>query len=522
MKQNQDVLNEGTQRTTGKSARDSNIQAALAVGDIIKSTLGPMGMDKMLIDSVGNVVITNDGVKILKEMEIEHPGAKLMLEVAKTQELEVGDGTTSAVLLCSSLLKESKELLQQSIHPNVIVSTYQRVLPYLQEMLLTHSKEISLEDKKVFSSVIQTAMVGKISENSREFLSELLLEILAFLQQEESSFSLKSLKIAKATGASIKDSQLISGIVLDKLAAHPNMPKKIQNAKVLLLDTPLEVRELDSDAKINVNSLEEYEAFLDSEKKYIHSLYEKIDSLGVAMVVCQKGIDDELAYHLAKKGILAIRRTRKSDMEKLSLALQVPIVSSHQDILEEHLGFCNLIEQKEVSGENYIFLEGCKNPKSLSLFLRASSKHLLDELERAIEDALGDMKSLISSRAVLAGGGAIDTQLYLEMLEYSKQFKGKQRLILESLAKSFLVIPKTLCENSGLDEIESLSQIISAHEQKNYFCGIAQDKVVISTFELGIIEPILVKSQAISSSIETVSLLLRIDDIIAAKQLSSQ
>lgn len=520
-KYNSGVLDESTQRTSGKSARTSNIDAAIAVSDIVKTTLGPMGMDKMLIDSVGEIVITNDGVKILQEMEIEHPGAKMIVEVAKTQEQEVGDGTTSAVILSGKLLENAKELLVKNIHPNLIVKNYKLASNKAIESLNDISIDVDLKDENLIKQVSQTAMIGKVAEFSKEFLSDLLLETVNLIR-EENEVDKNKIKIIKSTGGNIEDSEIVKGVVLDKEPCSVNMPNVIENPKVLLVDFPLEPRELETDAKVNINSLEEYEAFLNSEKEYLVGIVSQIKKIGANVVICQKGVDDELAYFLAKEGILATRRTRKSDLEKLSYALNVRVISSPEEILEENLGVCGKVEKKRILNENYIFVEECSNPKAVTLFLKASTKHVLDEVERAVDDSLGDLASILKSKKIVAGGGAVELELYLKLIEFSKEFTGKERLVIESFAESFLAIPQILSENCGYDTIEMISKLISNHENNKNYSGIfGEEGIVENTKDKGIIEPINVKLQAIKSATESSCMILRIDDIIAARKLNS-
>lgn len=515
-----DILDENTQRTKGADALTSNIAAAKAVSDIVKTTLGPMGMDKMLIDNFGNTTITNDGVKILREMEIEHPGAKLLVEVAKTQEAEVGDGTTSAVILAGEFLSQAEKLIKQKIHPTNIVRGYKLASVEALKILEKNSTLVNVSDEKILREICSTAMTGKVAEYSKDILSEIIFEAVSLVKDENGTLAKNRIKIQKATGGDISESSIIKGIVLDKEAANINMVSKVEKAKILLIDFALEIKELEADAKVNINSMAEYEEFLRAEQDYLKALVNKIKSIGANVVVCQKGIDDSVAYYLAKENILAIRRTRKSDMEKLSYALNKNVVSTPEDLKIENLGHASLVHKKEVLGENYIFVEGCQNPKAITLFLKASTQHILDEIERAVEDCIGDLNAILKSKKIVAGGGAIDTQIYTELTKFSKTFSGKDQIVINSYAESFLCIPKTLCENSGFDEIDTITKLISNHEKGmknsgiNGFTGICED-----TQKIGIIEPINVKSQAIKSATESASMILRIDDIIAAKKL---
>ncbi len=515
-----DILDTETQRTKGIDALNSNIEAAKALASIIKTTLGPMGMDKMLIDSMGESIITNDGVKILKEMEIEHPGAKLLVEVAKTQESEVGDGTTTAVILTGELLSQAQKLLEQKIHPTSIIRAYKKASIKALEILKQNAIDVDPKKSKVIKDIAETAMTGKVADSSKEILSQLLFEAVT-LVEVNNKIPKNTIKIQKVVGGDTSQSSIVKGVVLDRNLANSNMPKKITDAKILLIDFPLEIRELDSDANLQINNPQDYEEFLSQEQDYLKKLAFRIKQIGVNVVICQKGIDDNVAYYLAKEKIIATRRTRKSDLEKLSIALNIPIINTIEDLDEKNLGYAQNVEQKEILNESYLFIEGLKNPKAITLMLKASTSHLVDEIERATDDALGDISSILKSKKIVAGAGAIELALHKELSKYAKTFEGKEQIIIKAYAKSFLSIPKILCENSGFDEIETMATLISNHEKDKKYCGIdGYTGVVIDTIKLGIIEPINLKEQAIKSSTEISSMILRIDDIIAAKNLT--
>jgi thermosome len=517
-----DVLEENTQRTKGVDALNSNIEAAKAISQIIKTTLGPMGMDKMLIDSMGETIITNDGVKILKEMEIEHPGAKMLVEVAKTQESEVGDGTTTAVILSGEMLTNAQELFRKKIHPTIIIKGYKKASQKALEILDENAIEVNIDNEKVIRDICETAMTGKVAEQSKEKLSEIIYEATK-LVKENDSIPKDSVKIQKLPGGDTTQSFIVKGLVIDKKLANTNMPKEKENAKILLIDFPLEVRELDYDAKVTINTPQDYENFIEQEQSYLKNLAYRIKEIGADLVVCQKGIDDNVAYYLAKENIMALRRTRKSDMEKLSKAISKPIITSIEDLQKENLGKAKSVMQKQILDETYLFIEGLTNPKAITLFLKASTKYVLDEIERATEDALGDINSLLKTKKIVAGGGAIEIELYKELLKFSKTLEGKEQLVIEYFANSFLAVPKALCENSGLDEIETIAKLISNHEKGQTKSGISGlDGVNTDVIKKRIIEPVNIKAQAIKSATEISSMILRIDDIIAAKKLSQK
>jgi len=514
------ILNSGSQRTKGADAQQSNIYAAKTIANMIKSTLGPMGMDKMLIDSFGNTVITNDGVKILKEMQVEHPAAQMLVDVAKTQEAEVGDGTTSAVILSGELLERAEILLKQKIHPTNIVRFYKIASNKSLEFLDKLSTKIDTNDEKILRQICETAITGKVAETSKNTLSKIIFQAVKLVETNQGILK-DRIKIQKAVGGNIEDSFIVEGIVLDKKFSNINMPQKKENSKILLIDFPLEVREIDTNANVNINSVTEYEEFLESEKNYLKSLVYKIKEIGVDTIICQKGIDDSISYFLAKENIQAIRRAPRKDMEKLSFALNKKIISSYDDILEENLAVAGLVEKKEILGEEYIFVEKCSNPKAITIFLKSSTIHTLDELQRAVEDALGDLNSILKSKKIVAGGGAIEIELYRNLIKFSEQFSGKEQLVIKEFSKSFLAIPKTLCENCGFDEIETITKLISNHKDKKTNSGLdGLVGIVDDTLKIGIIEPINVKSQAIKSATEITSMILRIDDIIVAKKLT--
>ncbi len=516
---NNDILNNETSRTKGIDAQNSNIEAAKSLAQIVKSTLGPMGMDKMLIDSMGDTIITNDGVKILKEMEIEHPGAKMLVEVAKTQEAEVGDGTTTAVILSGELLENAQKLLKQGIHPTKIIRNYKLASIEAIKILNKKSIPINIESKKEILNISKTAISGKMSDIAKEDLSNLIFEAISKVK-EENHIPKDRIKILKIPGGDIEDSKIIDGIVLDRELAHPNMNQKKTNAKILLIDFQLEIREIEANANVNINSVKDYDEFIEAEKDYLKSLVFKIKEIGTDVVICQKGIDDSVAYYLAKEGIMAIRRCRRSDLEKLSHALNTKIISSQEDLIESNLGIAGNVERKEILGENFIFIEKCSNPKAITLLLKSSTKHILDEIKRAVEDALGDINSILKSKKIVAGGGAIELELYKSLNEYSKKIKGKDSIIINEYAKAFLSIPRTLCENCGLDTIDIITELKLNHNNGKIYSGINSFKgIVPNTYKEGIIEPINIKIQAIKSATEISSMILRIDDIIAAKKL---
>ena len=514
------ILPESTKRSSGREAQKTNIEAAKAVANTVKSTLGPKGMDKMLVDSMGDIVITNDGVTILEEMEIEHPAAKMIVEVAKTQEDEVGDGTTTAVILAGELLKNAEILIDQGIHPTVIAEGYKLAADKAQEILTSISKEISVKNKEYLQSIAKTAMTGKHVEWAKEILSDITVN--AVLQvAEDSEIDTENIKLEKKQGGSIHDTQLISGIVIDKERVHANMPKVVKDAKILLLDVALEIKNTETDAKIQVNDPEKLQAFLDQEEKTIRDMVEKVEKTGANVVFCQKGMDDLAQFFLAKKGIYAVRRVKESDMKKLARATGAKIISNFNDINKEDLGNAGIVQEKKLGTENMTFVEQCKNPKAVSIIIKGGTEHVVDEVERAIKDAIGDLAAAITEGKFVTGGGAVEVELSRKLSEYAQTLSGREQLAAQEFAKAVEVVPKSLAENAGLDPIDKLTELKAKHEEGkidyglNVITGDIED-----LFKKGVIEPLKIKTQAIKSASEAALMILRIDDIISAGKLS--
>ncbi len=517
------ILPEGYTRQVGKDAQRSNILAGKIVAETIRTTLGPKGMDKMLVDSLGDVVITNDGVTILKEMEIENPAAKMMVEIAKTQEEEVGDGTTTAVVIAGELLKEAEKLLDQNVHPTIIANGYKLAANKAIEKLEKIATKVDTKDKSLLKKIAETAMTGKGAYVSyAEKLSDLVVE--AVLNVEENGYVDKdSIKIEKKVGGGVEDSQLIRGITIDKERVHPDMPTKVENAKILLIESPLEVKETERDAQIRVQSPEQLQAFIEQEEKMIKEMVEKIASVGANVVFCQKGIDDLAQYYLAKKGIFAVRRVTKSDMEKLAKATGGKIITNIKEVSEGDLGSAGLVEERKIAGESLIFVENCKNPKSLTIFLRGGTEHVVDEIERAITDAIGDVAAVIENGKIVGGGGAGEIEAADELRKFAKSLGGREQLAVNAFANALEVIPKTLAENAGLDPIDMLVALKAEHSKGNINAGInVENGKVVDMIKEGIIEPLKIKTQALKSASEVATMILRIDDVIAAGKLSKE
>jgi len=513
------VLPEGTLRTLGRSAQRNNIAAAKAVADAVRTTLGPKGMDKMLVDSLGDVVITNDGVTILEEMQIEHPAAKMLVEVAKTQNEEVGDGTTTAAILAGELLKKSEDLLDQNIHPTVITKGYKLAREKALEILDRISEKIEPEDTEDLIKIAITSMTGKGSEIASERIAKIIVEAVKTVMDGK-EIDKENIKLEKKHGGSAEDTELIRGVIIDKEVVHPAMPKKVKYAKVALLDASLEIEKTETEAQIQITSPDQLQGFLDQEEKILKNMVDKVALSGCNVLFCQKGIDDVAQHYLAKKSILTARRVKKSDMEKLARATGGKIISNISDLTESDLGMAGIVELKKISGEEMIFVRDCKNPKAVSILIRGGTEHVVDEVERSIEDAIGAVSSALEVGKIVAGGGAPEEEVSKELRKFAQGFSGREQLAILAFAEAMEIIPRTLSENAGLDPIDMLVELRSAHEEgkKTYGIDVYFGKIVDMKAK-GVIEPLKIKTQAIKSASEAAEMILRIDDIISAGKL---
>ncbi|HIG96234.1 TPA: thermosome subunit [Candidatus Woesearchaeota archaeon] len=513
------ILPEGTTRTTGKTAQRNNIMAAKLVAETVRTTLGPKGMDKMIVDSLGDVTITNDGVTILEEMKIEHPSAKMIVEVAKTQEHEVGDGTTTAVVLAGELLKKAEALLDMNVHPTVLARGYRLAAEKAQHILQNIAVPLSENDTETLKNLAETAMTGKGAEASKEKLSALVIQAVKQVMEKEQSkvmIDTNNIKIEKKVGGSVEDSELVQGIVLDKDRVHPQMPKKVQNAKIALIDSALEIKNTEIDAKIQITDPMQMQAFIDQEEKMLKHMVDKVVQSGATMVCCQKGIDDIAQHFLAKKGILAARRVKKSDMEALAQATGASIVTNLDDLSQQDLGTAGLVEETKVGNENMIFVRQCSNPKAVTLLIRGGTEHVVDEIKRAIDDAIGDVASALKNGKVVAGAGAPEIELARGLRLYADTLSGREQLAVRAFAEAVEIIPQTLAENAGLDPIDVMAELKAAHEKGQKWAGInVGTGKVMDAWKEGVIEPLKIKTQAVSSASEVAVMILRIDDVIA-------
>lgn len=507
------ILPEGTNRFLGRDAQRMNILAGKVLAETVRTTLGPKGMDKMLVDSLGDIVVTNDGVTILKEMDIEHPAAKMLAEVAKTQEDEVGDGTTTAVIIAGELLKKAENLLDQDIHPTIVSMGYRQAAEKALEIL--DSISIDADDRDTLLQVAMTAMTGKGTEKAREPLANLVVDAVKQVE-EEGEIDKDSIKIEKKDGAPIDESVLVQGVIIDKERVHPGMPKKVDDAKIALLNSAIEVKETEVDAEIRITDPAQMQAFIEQEENMIRDMVEKITSAGANVLFCQKGIDDLAQHYLAKAGVLAVRRVKKSDMEKLAKATQAKVVSNIEDLSADDMGEAGIVHEKKISGEDMIFVEGCKDAKAVTLLVRGSTEHVVDEIERAVEDAIGVVAATVEDGKVVAGGGAAEIALAKGLKEYADTISGREQLAVAAFAEALEVVPKTLAENAGLDSIDSLVDLRAAHEDSIYTgLDVFQGKVR-DMYQAGVIEPHRVKKQAVQAAAEAAEMILRIDDVIAS------
>jgi len=523
------ILKEGTTRTTGRDARKSNIYAARVIAEALASSLGPRGMDKLLVDSFGNATITGDGATILKEMEVQHPAAKMLVEVAKAQDDEVGDGTTSVVVLAGQLLTQADELLDQDIHPTIVTEGYEKAMQKSLEILDEIAEKVDPLDGEVLEKIAKTALSSKVVAEFKDYLAKLVVDAALQVVKEKDggyTLSLDDVKIEKKKGESIDESELIKGIVLDKEVVHPAMPKRIENAKIALINTSLEIEKPEWTAKINITDPEQLKLFLEQESSMLKEMVDKIKATGANVVFCQKGIDDMAQYFLAKAGILAVRRVKKSDMEKLARATGAKIVTKIEDLTPESLGKAELVEERKVADEKMVFVEGCPNPRAVSILIRGGLEKVVDEAERSLIDALSVVADVLEDPYILPGGGAPEAEIAKELRKFAAQVGGREQLAIEAYANAVEAIPRTLAENSGLDPIDTMAELTAAHEKPDgwkYGVNVFNHtKRIDDMIKLGVIEPLVVKEQALKSATEASALILRIDDIVAASKLETK
>ncbi len=513
------VLSEESQRTSGKDAQNMNITAGKAVAESVRTTLGPKGMDKMLVDSGGSVVVTNDGVTILKEMDIDHPAANMIVEVSETQEDEVGDGTTSAVVVAGELLDQAEELLDQDIHATTLAQGYRQAAEKAKEIVEEQAIEVTEDDRETLVEIAQTAMTGKGAENSKDLLAELVVDAVLAVKDED-GIDTENVSVEKVVGSSVDQSELVEGVIVDKERVDENMPYAVEDANVALFDGAIEVKETEIDAEVNVTDPDQLQQFLDQEEQQLREMVDHLVDIDADVVFVGDGIDDMAQHYLAQEGILAVRRAKSDDLKRLARATGGRVVSNLEDIESDDLGFAGSVAQKDVGGDERIFVEDVEEAKSVTLILRGGTEHVVDEIERAIDDSLGVVRTTLVDGQVLPGGGAPEAELALQLRDFADSVGGREQLAVEAFADALEVIPRTLAENAGLDPIDSLVDLRSRHDGGEFGAGLdAYTGDVIDMEAEGVVEPLRVKTQAIESATEAAVMILRIDDVIAAGDL---
>lgn len=512
-----EIMKEGTQRIIARDAQRINILAGRIVAETVRTTLGPKGMDKMLVDSLGDVVITNDGATILDEMDIAHPAAKMIVEVAKTVDDEVGDGTTTAAILAGELLKKAEELLDQKIHATVITKGYRMAADKAEEII----DEIALDakDQETYKKVVITTLTGKGAEVGREYLAEMAVKAASAVEQD-GKVDLDDIKLEKKEGGSLEDSEIIEGITIDKEVVHAGMPKSVKDAKIALVNAAVEVEKTETDAKINISSPDQLQMFLDQEEKILKQLADEIAATGANVLFCQKGIDDLAQHYLAKHGIMAARRVKKSDMEKLAKATGGRVVTSIHELTEKDLGKAGLVEERKIAKDELIFVEKCVNPKAITVLLRGGTKHVVEDSERSMHDAVSVAAAVIEDPKILVGGGAAEMEIAKRLAEYADSVGGREQLAIKAFAEAMEIIPRSLAENAGLDPVDMIVKLRTEHGKGKTAFGLdVFEGAVVDMYKKGVLEPRKVKEQVIKSSSEAAVMILRIDDIIAASEL---
>jgi thermosome len=519
------IMKEGSTRNRGKEAQHTNIMAAKVVAETVKSALGPKGMDKMLVDSFGDVTITSDGRTILDEMDIQHPAAKMLVEVSKTQDNEAGDGTTTAVIVAGELLGKSEDLIDKNVHPTIIIDGYKKAAEKALEVLDKIAISTRVNQDEYLKNAAMTSMASKLVAEQREYLAGIAVKAIQEVSESEDGkriADVEDVKVEKKPGESVRETQLIQGIVLDKEVAHSGMPKRIEKAKIALLDAPLEIEKTEFDAKINIEKPEQMEAFLKQEEETMRNMVDKIAATGANVVLCQKGVDDLVQHFLTRKGILAVRRIKKSDMEKLARATEAKIISNLESMTTKDLGYAELVEERKIGNDKMTFIEGCKHPRAVTILIRGATERVVAEAERSIHDALCVVRDLLEEPRVLAGGGAPEMELSKVIKKYAETLPGREQLAVKLFAETLEVIPSTLSENAGLDPVDVLSELRTKHDQGETWAGIeVHTGKVRDMKEARVFEPLTVKKQIIKSAAEAAQLILKIDDVIASGKMKT-
>jgi len=513
------LLKDGASQTKGRDAQKNNISAAKIIAEIVHTSLGPRGMDKMLVDSLGDVTITNDGATILKEIDVQHPAAKMLVEISKSTDNEVGDGTTSVVVLAGALLEQAESLLEQEVHPTIIVDGYRKAAKKAKQFIKSIAQQVTPNDKPILLKIAKTALQTKMVRKESDQLSDLVVKsVLAVAQKEGDNFTvdIDDIKVEKKAGGSIPDSSIIQGIVLDKEVVHSGMPKKVTSAKIALINTALEISKTETDAKINISNPQQMKSFLDEENKMLKNMVDKVIGSGATVAFCQKGVDDMAQHYLAKAGLLVVRRVKESDLTKLAKATGGKIVTNLDDLFEKDLGTSDIVEERKIEEDRWVFVEDCKHPKSVTLLLRAGSQRVVDEAERSVHDAIMVVKDVMELPLIVAGGGAPETFAATKIRSWAKSLEGREQLAAEKFAEALEAIPLALSENAGMDPIDTLASLRSKQLNGNKWTGIDVMKgKVVDMKSSDIIEPLAVKHQIISAAAEAACMILRIDDVIA-------
>lgn len=516
------ILREGTKREKGKDAQFNNIAAAMAISDAVRSSLGPRGMDKMLVDTVGDVVITNDGVTILKEMDVQHPAAKMLVEVAKTQDAEVGDGTTTSVVLAGEFLKKARDLIDANVHPTIIAKGYRMANAKAQEVLKDTSMKVSINDTETLKLIAQTAMISKQVNASKEQFSDLVVDAVKTVADKDKkgnyTVDLKNIQTVKKEGASMENSYIVKGLIIDKEPVQPSMPKSVQNAKIALIDAPFEVKKTEIDAKIQITDPNQLNQFIAEEENMLKSMVQKVKESGANVVFCQKGIDDLAQHFLAKEGIYACRRVKKSDMERLGRSTGANIINKISELTADDLGYADTVELKKIEDEEMTFITGVKEPKTASIMVRGGTKHVADEVERSLVDAWSVVRVAIEDGMMVTGGGSTAMEIAMQLRDYAASVGGREQIAIEAYASAMESIPRTLAENAGLDPIDVLIEMRKQHKAGKKYAGLNPYSGKVEDMKkLNVIEPYRIGKQAINSATDAAIMILRIDDVIAAK-----
>jgi thermosome len=515
------ILKEGSERTRGKDAQRSNIMAARVIAEAVRSTLGPRGMDKMLVDSLGDVTITNDGAAILNEIDVQHPAAKMLVGVAKTQDDEVGDGTTTAVVIAGELLKRAEELLDQKIHPTLIVGGYKKAADKAKEILNEIAISVDPNDEETLRKIAVTSMNSKSVLGAKEHFAKISVDAMKQIVEEKEGkleANRDMVNVIKKQGKSIMETELVQGMVVDKELVHPAMPKTIKDAKIALLDAAVEIEKTEFDAEIRISDPTQMQAFLDEEQGLLKQMVESIKESGANILFCQKGIDDTAQHYLAKAGVAAVRRVKKSDMEKLAKATGGTVVTNLKELKAENLGEAGIVEEVKLANDKVVYVRDCKNPKAVTIVVRGGTEHVVDEGERALNDSLSVVRDVLEDQKMVAGGGAPETEVAKRLRDYAESIGGREQLAIEAFAESLEVIPKTLAENAGHDQLDVIVKLRAAHEKEGLWMGVNVNTGDVSDMlEAGVVEPLRVKKQAIVSASEAAEMILRIDDVIASK-----